>query len=339
MSRQPSISVIIPVYNGSHYLKQCLDALTASSYQSYEVIVVDDHSTDESAEIARKRGTVVLQLPYQSGPAAARNYGAKRAQGDILFFLDSDVLVQRETVARVAANFMENPDIAAVFGSYDNDPAGKDFLSQYRNLFHHYVHQQSNSEAVTFWAGCGAIRREVFEKAGGFDQKRYTRPEIEDIELGYRMRHMGYRILLDKELQVKHLKQWRLGSLLRADIFCRAVPWSKLILESRQMIRDLNLQISDRISAGLVGLSAGLLPFVLFEPWLLSTVLLLLTIIFILNFKLYQFFINRKGLRFFALAFPMHLLYYFYSGVTFVLCWCLYIIPVRRSETAGPINE
>ena len=341
MNEQPFISVIIPVYNGSKYLNQCLDALIASSYHAYEIIVVDDASTDDSAEISRKKGALVFQLPRQSGPAAARNHGAQKAQGDILFFVDSDVVVQQETIARVAADFMKNPDIAALFGSYDDEPAEKNFCSQYKNLYHHFVHQQSSNEAVTFWAGCGAIRRDVFDKVGGFDQNKYSKPCIEDIELGYRLRSMGYRILLDKELQVKHLKRWKIGGLLRTDIFCRAVPWSKLILESREMVTDLNLKKSDRISAGLVGLSVGLLPFSLFKPQILYGILLLLAIIFVLNYKLYAFFRNRTkvtmpgrgGLKFIALAFPLHLFYYLYSSVTFVLCWCMYMFLGKPSAS------
>ena len=71
-------------------------------------------------------------------------------------------------------------------------------VSQYRNLLHHFVHQHGNSEASTFWAGCGAIRRSVFEEMGGFDEQRFPTPSIEDIELGYRLRQAGHRILLDK---------------------------------------------------------------------------------------------------------------------------------------------
>lgn len=330
MDRQPFISIIIPVYNGTKFLNQCLEALSASSYSSYEVIVVDDASTDDSAEIARGKGVTVLQLPRQSGPAAARNYGAQQAKGDILFFVDSDVLVQRGTVARVAADFQQNPDIAAVFGSYDDSPAEHNFLSQYKNLLHHFVHQQSSREAATFWAGCGAIRREVFQEVGGFDQKRYARPSIEDIELGYRMRRMGYRIMLDKHLQAKHLKQWRFGSLLRADILYRAVPWTQLILESREMLEDLNLRISHRVSAGLVGLSVAIFPFSLFKPQLLYSISFFLAIVVVLNYELYRFFLSRKGLRFVALAIPSHLFYYFYSGVTFVLFWSVHVFTERR---------
>ena len=116
MSKKPFISVIVPVYNGATHIGQCLDVLVKSSYQSYEIIVVDDASTDDTAEMARKKGVAVLQMEHQSGPAAARNYAAQKARGEILFFIDSDVVAQCDTLARVASDFEKNPDIAAVFG-------------------------------------------------------------------------------------------------------------------------------------------------------------------------------------------------------------------------------
>jgi glycosyltransferase involved in cell wall biosynthesis len=324
MHSQPLVSIIIPVYNAAQYIERCLLAVMDSTYSLYEAIVVDDGSTDESAIIAQKMGAKILKRSDKGGPAAARNDGANQAQGGILLFIDSDVLIQRETVARVVADFTEDPDIAAVFGSYDDDPAEKNFISQFKNLFHHFIHQQSSSDASTFWAGCGAIRREVFQKVGGFDHQRYKKPEIEDIDLGYRMKHMGYRILLDKSLQVKHLKRWQLGSMLCADIFCRAVPWTRLMLEEGKVFKDLNLQASQRASASLAGLSVAVLPFSFFEPRLLPVLLVSGIGILILNHPLYRFFLKRKGFAFTAFSFPMHLFYFVYSGVTFVVCWWIH---------------
>jgi len=165
------------------------------------------------------------------------------------------------------------------------------------------------------------MRREVFLSVNGFDAERYPRPAIEDIELGYRIRARGHRILLDKQLQAKHLKRWTLKSMLHADIFCRAVPWSMLMFENKDVLNDLNLKTTDRISAALLGLSLLLLPFSIPKPWLLFVIAVLLALIPILNHKLYRYFIRRKGLVFSILAFPLHLFYYFYSSVTFVLCW------------------
>src|SRR5215216_2534381 len=307
MHKQPFISVIVPVYNGEKFLPSCLDALVSNSYDAYELIVVDDCSTDQGPRISRERGALVLRTLRQSGPGAARNFGAQHARGEILFFVDADVVVKPDTLERVAADFINHPEIAAVFGSYDEEPAEKNFISQYKNLFHRFVHQQGCTEAETFWAGCGAIRRDVFLALDGFDVERYPRPSIEDIELGYRMRMKGHRIFLDKQLQGKHLKRWTLKSMLHADIFCRAVPWSMLIFERKGMVNDLNLKTTDRISAGLVGLSLLILPFSIFRPQLLLLIAVLLAVIPILNYKLYRFFFERKGLGFAILAFPLHL--------------------------------
>jgi glycosyltransferase involved in cell wall biosynthesis len=322
MEEQLKISIIIPVHNGTRFLKQCLAAVKESSYSCYEIIVVDDGSTDESADIACQEGARVFQLPRRSGPAAARNFGAKKAEGDILLFIDSDVLIKTETLVRVVSDYQKHPDIVAVFGSYDDNPAEKNFLSQYRNLLHHFVHQHSKTEAVTFWAGCGAIRKDIFHDIGGFAQKKYPRPCIEDIELGYRLRKMGYRILLDKDLQVKHLKEWSLKSMLHADVFYRAVPWAKLILENQEMVNDLNLKMSQRISAGLLGLAVVILPFSIFKTSLLFAILFLLTMILFINYELFYFLFRARGLGFSTLSFPLYLLYYLYSGITFVVCWC-----------------
>jgi glycosyltransferase involved in cell wall biosynthesis len=310
-----------------------LDALATSSYKSFEIIVVDDSSTDDSAEISRKKGVIVLQLPHRSGPAAARNYGAQKARGDILFFVDSDIVVQQDTIARVAADFMKNPHISAVFGSYDDSPDATDFLSQFRNLFHHFIHQNSNIEAKTFWAGCGAIYREVFCLFQGFNEHRFPEPSIEDIELGLRIWKGGYRILLDKELRVKHLKHWEWRSWLKTDIFRRAIPWSQLILESGSPPRDLNLQVSYRISGVLVGLLIIVLPFAFWDALsflgvidgIFSVIFLILVLaLLLINRKLYAFFFRKRGIKFMALTIPVHFLYYFYSSSSFTICWILH---------------
>jgi hypothetical protein len=140
------------------------------------------------------------------------------------------------------------------------------------------------------------------------------------------MRRAGHRILLDKDLQVKHLKRWTLRSWLRADIFCRAVPWSKLIIENRVMVNDLNLKKSDRISAALLGLSLALLLFSIFKPLFLVIVPFLLTTIIAINHRFYAFFMKKRGLVFTALVFPVHMLYYFYSSVAFTLCWADHLL-------------
>jgi GT2 family glycosyltransferase len=200
---------------------------------------------------------VVLSTGGRKGPARARNLGARAARGEILFFIDSDVCVHPDTLERVRKDFKENPELDALIGSYDSSPQSPDFISQYKNLMHSFVHQMGRQEACTFWSGCGAIRREVFLRHAGFDES-YGRPAIEDIELGYRLRQAGRHMILDKDLQVTHLKHWTFWSLLKTDVLDRGIPWTELILRDRYMPNDLNLELSQRVSVALAFLLVGL---------------------------------------------------------------------------------
>ncbi len=253
---RPTVSVIIPVRNGATHLRACLQALALST-SDFECIVVDDASTDHSAQIAQESGAVVLVTGDVQGPAAARNLGASAARSDLLLFLDSDVCVQPDTLTRVIALFAGEKDLSAAFGSYDDTPEKEDFLSQYRNLMHHFIHQRSRTTAKTFWSGFGAIRTAVFNAHGGFDTS-FSRPAIEDIDLGHRLSRSGCRIILDPTLQVKHLKEWSFYGMLRTDVLDRAIPWTELILRNSEMHRDLNLSISQRISVALAFVLIGI---------------------------------------------------------------------------------
>src|SRR5690606_33390465 len=151
------------------------------------------------------------------GPARARNRGAELAKGDIVFFLDADVRVHPDTIESFLQTFAAQPDVAAVFGSYDTHPGSPALIAQYKNLFHHFVHQNASEDAGTFWSGCGAVRREIFLAMNGFDAGRYERPCIEDIDLGMRLCRAGHRIVLNKAMQGSHLKRWTLSGLIRCD--------------------------------------------------------------------------------------------------------------------------
>ncbi len=331
MNKDPYISVVVPVRNGSQYIDKCLLAFKESTYEQFEVIVVDDASTDNTVEIAQKTGVKIVILDKLSGPAAARNRGAESARGDILLFIDADVVINNDTIELIAKAYTENPSISAVFGSYDDKPEAPDFISQYRNLLHHYVHQIAKRDATTFWTGCGAIRKSVFDELGGFDEIRHPIPSMEDIEIGLRMSEQGYKIILDKNIQVTHLKHWGFYSLIKTDIFQRAVPWSQLILERKLLPRDLNLRFRDRFSTTLVGIiiiAVSIYILKLFTQidiipsgYILLTALISLCVILILNRDLYLFFLRKRGVGFALLSILMHILFYIYSGITFGVLW------------------
>jgi glycosyltransferase involved in cell wall biosynthesis len=320
----PSVSVIVPVYNGASVLRLCLEAIAATDYHSYECIVVDDGSTDDSGSIAAKFSMTVRIVKIADGPrgpAYARNRGAEAATGEILFFVDADVVIARGALRRLTMNFSEQPALAAVFGSYDATPAARGLVSQYRNLLHHFVHQNGNPDAFTIWAGCGGIRREIFEGMGGFDAKSFPRPSIEDIELGYRLKALGCLILLDKELQATHLKRWTFYSMIRTDIACRAVPWSRLILQTRNLPDDLNLKLGQRASFVLVAFACVFLALsVVNLEWLGASSAAILGVV-ALNRNLYGFFLRRLGGVFAVGCVVLHLLYYLYSGLSYFYVW------------------
>ncbi len=316
---KPMISVIIPVHNGGPLFDHCLTAVQQTLYQPWECIVVEDGSTDNTVEIAYKHNVRVLSgLKRRLGPAQARNIGAQVARGDILFFVDADVLVQPGTVGHIAATMQADPGLTACFGSYDDQPSATNFLSQYRNLLHHYVHQQGKIDASTFWSGCGAIRRDVFLALGGFNEHLYERPSIEDIELGYRLQAGGHRVQLEKLLQVKHMKRWTPRQMLVTDVRDRALPWTRLILQGGGAPNDLNLNFSQRLSTAVAYIGLFSLGFTLFSRWAWLMALLTALLLIWLNGSFYKFLRQKRGLRFTLMALPWHWLYFIYSGASFM---------------------
>ncbi len=327
----PAVSVIVPVHNGAATIERCLAAIGRNPRELFEVIVVDDRSTDCTAALARAMGAEVIANPSGTGPGAARNAGAARARGTYLLFIDADVEAQPTTVPRILDHFAAHREIAAVFGSYDDAPAEKNFASQYRNLLHHFIHQTAEQKSTSFWAGCGAIRRDAFAAAGGFDAGRYPQPATEDIELGLRLARAGQTVHVAREIQVKHLKAWTGYSMVKSDIVDRAVPWSRLILGAASLPDDLNLRWSHRVSAVLTALLTAALLFLAFGHHNfygipargaagVATILLLIQLL-PLDGPFYGFLLRRRGLLFVMRAVPVHMLYYLYSGITFVVCW------------------
>jgi hypothetical protein len=225
----PSLAVVVPATDAPASLERCLAALGSSSRAPAEL--------------------VVQREPAGCGPAAARNLGAAATRADVLVFVDSDVEVHPDALARVAERFSADPELAAVFGAYDDDPTDPGVTSRYRNLLHHHVHAGAGGEAETFWAGLGAIRRDAFEAVGGFDADAFPAPSVEDIELGMRLRRRGAIVALDPAIRGRHLKAWTPGAMLATDFGRRGVPWARLLLREGSDSTALNLGWGRRASA------------------------------------------------------------------------------------------
>lgn len=279
------LTTIVPATDAPTQLARCVAAIHAADEPPEELIVVDNAP--------------------EAGPAAARNAGAERAAGDVLVFVDSDVLPHRDAFRRIRAAFDADPGLTALFGSYDDAPEAPDAVSGFRNLLHHYVHQRSSGPATTFWAGLGAVRRDAFAQVGGFDADRFPDSSIEDIELGMRLAASGRRMTLDPGLQGTHLKRWTLGTMIRTDVGRRGVPWVMLLARDGAAPTVLNLGWRHRASAAAsIGLAASLASR---RPRSAAVALgLLLT----LNASFYVLLLNRRGPAQAAVGICLHALHH-----------------------------
>jgi GT2 family glycosyltransferase len=323
----PSLSLIVPAHQNDESLRCCLNSISNTNPLPNEVILVDDGAGDTIRKLAAELGYRWVQNSRGRGPARARNTGAQAARSELLFFVDSDVTIPPDAVLKAQSIFRREHDLDALIGSYDEEPAARNFLSQYRNLFHHYIHQISSTDASTFWGACGIIRRSIFQRMGGFNEK-YPRPCIEDIELGGRLKKAGYRIRLAKEFQCKHLKSYGIMSLLKSDLLDRALPWTELILRERVMVNDLNLRSSSRLSVVLILTIAGLLIGGFWRSGLFLLAAIVFAVVMGINLPVYRFFYRKRGLWFMIRAIPWHCIYYLCCGLGFVIGW-LRIFPER----------
>ncbi|MEO7102905.1 MAG: glycosyltransferase [Gemmatimonadaceae bacterium] len=315
-------SVVVPARNCPDSLRRVLTALHASDLppQEWELIVVDDSSTDSTAEVARTMAdSVIILAGGPRGPAYARNRGAEAAMGANLVFVDADVCLHADAL-RLMVETLEAGSGApsAVFGAYDTHPEASGIVSQYRNLLHHYVHLTNGGAAETFWAGCGAVRRSAFTAVGMFDEQQFRRPQIEDIDLGYRLSDSGERILLIPEIQGTHLKRWTLGKMLATDYSDRAVPWTRLVLQRRALATSvsLNLRPTERIFTALAGVAVllAVASLVRLDPRFLVAAVIALLCIIVGNLGMLAWFARERGIVFAIAVVPLRLLFYIVSA-------------------------
>jgi len=210
MMQEERVSVVIAAYNASRTIDDCLTSILKQDFSDYEVVVVDDGSTDDTVEKVKEYPVRLIKNPSQGLPAA-RNAGFEASKGNIVIFLDSDCIVGRDLIGDLVRP-LQNPEIGVTQPWWDN--VTKDRLVP-SLIFKIYEYSLPNTEYTDyFWGYCFAIRRELLKRVGGFDPA--TRMGADDIELAQRIIKAGYRIYLMKELRVKHLfRQSLLGHIKR----------------------------------------------------------------------------------------------------------------------------
>jgi glycosyltransferase involved in cell wall biosynthesis len=224
-AQSPLVSIIIPVKNGERTLGHCLRSIGRSYYKNFEVLVVDDHSTDSTREVASQLGASVLTAENGAGANFARNLGAGKAKGEILIFLDSDILVKRETILGIVET-LEEGSIDAVVGLYSAKHRREPLVSEYKNLWVRYSYIKSPAVIDWLFGAISGIRREAFEKLGGFDVNMLTR-QVDDVDLGKRFAKANLNIELNMEIEVEHMKIYTLSSFVKNE-FQRSYGFAKL---------------------------------------------------------------------------------------------------------------
>jgi GT2 family glycosyltransferase len=310
-------TVIIPFHRNLVLLERSLGAVRCSMPDA-EIIVAADGAIDDCRPLASSCRARVVDVPGPSGPACARNRAAMVATGDVLMFVDSDVVVSPNALPGMLELLTREPAIAGVFGAYDENPPEQNFMSQYRNLSHAYIHQVGAREAVTFWAGLSAVRAAAFRTVGGFDE-RFTRPSVEDIELGYRLTRAGYRLRLEPGFRGQHYKRWSVWSSIVIDITARGIPWAQLLQKFQTLSNDLNTRVELRLSVVLSYLLAAFLAGSILTPWSALGALAALLALVWLNYPYYRWFAARRGLFFALRVVPAHILHHLCNGVSFVV--------------------
>ena len=213
----PRVSVVIPTHNGAATLAACLESLQASTLAPYEIIVVDDASTDNPSEIAARFKCRVIRLDENIGAARAKNRGAAEATGDILFFTDDDVIVAGEALKQLAQDFADAP-VAGVVGLLNAKIPFEDFASNFKNLWMRFTYERLPRERIgVFYTSIAAMRRETFQLLGGFDENYRGASIAEDTEFGQRAWSAGHLLRLDPRVTATHYKRYTLRQLLVAD--------------------------------------------------------------------------------------------------------------------------
>lgn len=324
-----ALSVVVPVRNCASSLDKVLAAVRASdlAVDAYEIIVVDDASTDASVTVAARHADTVVRLSGRSvGPAYARNRGAELARGEVVAFLDADVVVRSDTLPRMLAMLFERSDIDAVSASHDERPGASNFVSQYWNLLLCFGEARHGGECAHFATGCGAVRRSVLLSAGMYDEWRFSVGCVENLELGQRLVGAGHGVVLSSELKVMHLKRWTVRSMClevwrRSMLLARSLGYQRMSSAApSDVVFTLSRALTPALAIlGTLTLTAAFIP----RPFVTAKIVVAGAALLLTNLPVHRYYAHARGVGFALASAPLHL---FVQGITAVaLCagWIL----------------
>jgi len=293
-------SVIIPVHNSQETIGKCLDSIYNSDYprNEYEVIVVDDCSTDNSANIAGTYPCKLIKLDKNRGPAVARNIGAKESKGDILVFVDSDVVIEKDSFNLTVSSFKKG---IVCLTAIKTKKSNYNFSTNFLNLLDVFIFLKSPQYVILPCTSYCAIKRNILEDLGGFNEN-YKKSHVEDLELGISLVNKRYKIYLNKKLKFTHLKKYTFLSFLKY-AFWRSFYRIKVLLNAKDIRTTSNYYPVNTSLLFLILVFVGL-GFLLSKVFFLLC-LILLILFFLQNFEFLKFLKKEKGLIFAVISLLM----------------------------------
>jgi Glycosyl transferase family 2 len=323
------LSVVVSTRDCGTTLREVLAGVRASDLSPtlYEIIVVDDASTDASVAIAARYADTVVKLVGRGvGPAYARNRGVELARGEIVAFIEDDVVVRQNTLSRMLAMLAERPDIDAVSASRDENSGAANFISEYWNSLLRFGEERHHGRCAQFASGCGAVRRAAFLAAGMYDEWRFATGSLESLELGERLLGAGNNVVLSSELRVTHLKRWGLRSVCRevwrrSRVLTRSLGYLRIgAAAPSEVVFTLSRTLIPGIAVlGTLLLAAAFVP----SPVSAARPAIAMLALALTNFPVFSYYARARGLGFALAAAPVHVAVQIVSAVALCNGWIL----------------
>lgn len=297
----PLVSVLIPVYKGAETMPLVLPALYRSTYENFEVVVVNDCSPDNSLEVLeslRERYPhKLIDFKENKGVSKARNAAARAASGEIILFIDADCIVMPDTIELCVERLQEG-DCVSVGGAYTLEPWDKDFFSTFQSIYIH--HAETKVEHPDYIAThCMAIRKKTFDEFGGFIEDYFIGQEasVEDVELSHRLLEAGYRLCRPREILVQHMFRFNLTRSVKNAIK-KSKYWTMYSLYKGDVLSDsgaASYELKVNVFSQCLNLALVATAAMTGSWWLLVPVALLYALNIAVSFRLLSLFQRERG--------------------------------------------
>lgn len=302
MSTETYISVVIPSYNSSTTIGKCLEAAFASDYKNFEVIVVDDYSSDASVEIIRKFPCRLVTFSEHKGTSSARNAGALTSKGEYIFFTDSDCLLNKDTLAIIDEIISKAETDVIIGGTYTKRPYDKGFFNLFQSLFVYYSETKRATQPDYLAAHAMVINSGIFRKNRGFAEN--FMPIIEDVEFTHRLRRAGYQLVIHPTIQVRHIFNFSMYRSLKNAVK-KSLYWTIYSIGNRDLFADSGSASTElKVNVGTAFLSLLIVFFSVLaqQPSLLYPLAVLFVVNIFVSRGLIQTFYETGGMFFCVVA-------------------------------------